>query len=395
MKKTAGVFIGAFVLAAEALAITNPPYNEFPYFAESTDNPPLNYTKVCEPGVVDESGASYAVIGTWFPYSRQGVATGYSGDLVIPETIDGLPVRKIKDGCFTLCQSLTSVTIPSTCREIGDNAFNWCTSLTNVTIAEGTASIGAFAFSNCTSLASITFPKSLVYLGPGCFEKTWALTDVYFKGNAPRLDVGARPEKAYFGEKWYDAGDQQPRFTIHIDPSTEGWIAPGKKGAPEKWPLEFGWMQAYPVVADVSSSSVAVPTGIVAVVTEIAGDAVSVPETWASNFSVYTAMYGSDFAASLLKETGKTDSSGNALKVWQDYVAGTDPTDSDSVFSASIEIVDDVPVVSWSPVLPADEAAKRTYTIYGRKSIVSTSWEVVPSGHTADYNFFKVVVEMK
>ncbi len=239
-------------IALHGLAVSYPPYNIFPYIADSTDNPPLNYTKVCEPGETDESKASYVVVGVWYPRSYQAVAQSYAGDLVIPETIDGLPVRKIADNAFTLCQKLTGVTIPANCREVGRYAFGWCTSLTNVTFREGTACVGAYAFSNCTSLASIAFPKSLSFIGEGCFEKTWALADVHFKGNAPHLDWGARPAKGYLGEKWYDAGDQRPRFTVHIDPSTEGWRAPGRKGAPEKWPLEFGWSEAYPVEADES-----------------------------------------------------------------------------------------------------------------------------------------------
>jgi len=236
-------------VAANADGYLDPPYNLYPYVPDPTDTPPLYYTKVCEPGKTAESDASYVVVGIWYPRSYQGVSTGYAGDLVIPETIDGLPVRKIKEGAFTLCQSLTSVSIPSNCREIGANAFTWCSSLTNVTIAEGTTYIGDFAFSNCVKLTSITFPKSLAHLGKGCFEKANALTDVYFKGNAPRLDVGARPDlgKAYFGEKLYNAGNPQRRPTFHIDPTTIGWLGQGRTGAPEKWPLELGWMQAYPV----------------------------------------------------------------------------------------------------------------------------------------------------
>ena len=53
------------------------------------------------------------------------------------------------------------------------------------------------------------------------------------------------------------------------------------------------------------------------------------------------------------------------------------------------------PVVSWTPVLPAAEAAKRTYTILGRQSLFTGDWTVVPSGQEANYNFFKVTVKMK
>ena len=45
----------------------------------------------------------------------------------------------------------------------------------------------------------------------------------------------------------------------------------------------------------------------------------------------FMAKFGSDFAASLTKPTGKKDPAGNPLQVWQDYVAGADPTDVDDV----------------------------------------------------------------
>ena len=121
----------------------------------------------------------------------------------------------------------------------------------------------------------------------------------------------------------------------------------------------------------------------------------AVPETWSAQFPSYVAKFGSDFTASLTKPTGKKDATGNPLQVWQDFVAGTDPTDVNDLFRAEIRIVDNAPVVSWSPTLSATEAAKRTYTIYGRQSLLSGSWTVVASGQAANYNFFKVTVQMR
>ena len=83
------------------------------------------------------------------------------------------------------------------------------------------------------------------------------------------------------------------------------------------------------------------------------------------------------------------------MQVWQDYVVGTDPTDMNDVFSATVTVSGGTPVVSWTPVLPAAEAAKRTYTILGRQSLLTGDWTVVPSGQESNYNFFKVRVKMK
>ena len=157
-------------------------------------------------------------------------------------------------------------------------------------------------------------------------------------------------------------------------------------------------MQAYETVEESGGETVSGATGFVTVITEINGGAAAaavVPNTWPSQFPSYVAKFGRDFTASLTLPTGKKGATGEPLYVWQDYVAGTDPTDLNDTFRAEIAMVNDAPVVSWSPVLPATEAAKRTYTILGRQSLLAGDWEVVPSGQEANYNFFKVTVQLK
>jgi hypothetical protein len=46
-----------------------------------------------------------------------------SGALVIPDVIDGKPVRGISDPAFTDCRGLKSITIPASVTEIGEGAF--------------------------------------------------------------------------------------------------------------------------------------------------------------------------------------------------------------------------------------------------------------------------------
>jgi len=386
----------ALLLPMTAVAAVYPPYDLYSYLADSTDSPPLNYTKVCEPGRIGEAKATYVVLGIWYPRAYPAVAnTDYSGKLTIPAYIDGLPVRKIKEAGFLACQKLKSVKIPSTMREIDARAFCWCTSLTNVVFEEGVQSIGAFAFSNCCNLVSVTLPASLSHIGEGCFEKCDSLRHVYFRGNAPLVDRPSNPAKPCLGEPWYNSGGPYERLKVHIKKNTYGWIAPYVKGVPEKWPVDCGYMQAYETVAEEGDEAPAEARGFVVVVTEIAGGATAVPDTWPSRFPSYAAKFGSDFAASLTKPTGKKDPAGNPLQVWQDYVAGTDPTAVDDVFRATIDMSGGVPAVSWTPVLSASEAARRTYTVLGRQSLLSGDWTVVPSGQEANYNFFKVRVEMK
>ena len=83
---------------------------------------------------------------------------------------------------------------------------------------------------------------------------------------------------------------------------------------------------------------------------------------------------------------------GNSRKGWR-YVAGTDPTDTNSVFTAAITMVDGAPVVECSPKLSAAEEARRRYTIYGKSS--PESGEAWHSPTNSLDRFFKVGVEMK
>ena len=84
--------------------------------------------------------------------------------------------------------------------------------------------------------------------------------------------------------------------------------------------------------------------------------------------------------------------------VWECYVIGLEPTAADARFVASIEMVDGVPKVMWSP----DLGSERVYRVLGTKSLETpvagdsggTVWEIVTEETKGDYKFFKVVVEM-
>ena len=104
--------------------------------------------------------------------------TSISGELTIPETIEGYPVTGIGLYAFTDCISLIRITIPDSVINIGSGAFRDCTGLTNVKIPDSVISIGEYAFYGCTGLTSITIPNSVTSIGNSTFEYCTSLANI-------------------------------------------------------------------------------------------------------------------------------------------------------------------------------------------------------------------------
>ncbi|MDE5736364.1 MAG: leucine-rich repeat domain-containing protein, partial [Bacteroidales bacterium] len=123
----------------------------------------------------------------------------YSGTVVIPATVtyDGKTYRvtSIKNGAFSHCSDLTSVTLPESVTSIGDDAF-WGTSIGSplynsrifaympedysgeYAIPSGIQTIAGGAFEECTGLTSVTIPESVIEIGKYAFRGCWLLTSV-------------------------------------------------------------------------------------------------------------------------------------------------------------------------------------------------------------------------
>ena len=143
--------------------------------------------------------------------------TSVEGELVIPETIENLPVTKI-DEAFYGCDKLTSIVIPDTVTSIAYRAFYGCTALEKITLpfvgetfggtqnphfgyifgAENhnknedyvpqsikdivitkAETIGFCAFYECKNIESITLPPTLKMVGQAAFEYCYSLKAVY------------------------------------------------------------------------------------------------------------------------------------------------------------------------------------------------------------------------
>jgi hypothetical protein len=106
--------------------------------------------------------------------------TGYSGvpiAVTIPVSTHGLPVTAIGAGAFENCESMASLSIPSSVTTIGEGAFHECSKLTSLTIPNSVVSIGDGAF-EFSALTSVAIPNSVTNLGEGAFSGCGSLSNV-------------------------------------------------------------------------------------------------------------------------------------------------------------------------------------------------------------------------
>ncbi len=320
--------------------------------------------------------------------------TGCSGltSVKIPES-----VTSIEGLAFMGCSGLTSVKIPESVTSIGRFAFSECSGLSSVTIPDGVTSIGESAFSFCSGLSSVTIPESVTSIEYGAFQGCSSLTSVEIPDSVVWLSPGAFEGCGLIWASWYRA---LANLAAGGGTSGGGSSGGGAGGGGKTVMLTVTNVVVHYVAPGVASDAVTPvtnSTGIVNIITEVrVNRAIAIPEEWAKQYPAFKAVFGTDFSAALTKETGKRDGAGNPMFVWQDFVAGTDPTEPASVFTASITFDTGTgePVIGWSPVLSPDEAAKREYTVYGKKRMMDPEWIRV-DGDASDYNFFCLTVEMK
>lgn len=120
--------------------------------------------------------------------SETGVITSMvigeiSGDVVIPDEICGIPVTGIKDGVFSCCDDITSITIPDSVTSIGNQTFAECNNLVSVKLPSNLKTIGYKTFYMCPKLESITIPDSVTSIGGNAFAFCSSLKDVKLSEN--------------------------------------------------------------------------------------------------------------------------------------------------------------------------------------------------------------------
>ena len=90
-----------------------------------------------------------------------GISDEAEGVIVVPATIEGLPVVAIADYAFAGKteegnDKITSVVLPDSITSIGNYAFEGCEALESVDLGDGVDQLGQFVFNGCSALTSIT-----------------------------------------------------------------------------------------------------------------------------------------------------------------------------------------------------------------------------------------------
>lgn len=158
---------------------------------DETDENPFNDLPDIFRGIIDSSGSSIKkiTIETDTYYMDEVLERMENNDnddetqekytplnIVIPPTIEYngnlFEVVRIVEYGFYKCQSLLSVTIPSTVKTIGDKAFYSCANLRAVKLYEGIQVIGVSAFRYCKKLVDVKFPSSIIDIRDLAFSRT-------------------------------------------------------------------------------------------------------------------------------------------------------------------------------------------------------------------------------
>ena len=293
-------------------------------------------------------------------------------------------VMKVADKSFYECDMLDTVEIQDGVKELGKQAFAYCEKLVSVKLPDSITNICSSAFFSCSSLDSITLPKNLTVIERSSFNACGSLKSVVIQRGVEKIDEFA------FGSCY-----ALEEVTIPSTVKTIGsdafyycrslrtvFVDIGDSDRIRNCMSSFYGVNVDNITFVEVGSDVVVPSDATG------GVEIKVEGKWFGRYPSFTAVYGTDLASAVLKPNGKIDAQGNAMYVWQDYVAGTDPTDPNDVFRVeSFNLVNGVPVIQVHP----DLGGERVYKTFGSNDL--STWKDA-TGNEANFNFFKVTVEM-
>lgn len=110
-----------------------------------------------------------------------------SGEVAIPDELDGYPVTGIGEGAFYECNRLTGIAIPAGVTRIAPNAFFGCGNLREISIPEGLTCIESDVFAYCGGLKSVSIPGRVTAIEARAFRECNGLKSVSIPGSVRRI----------------------------------------------------------------------------------------------------------------------------------------------------------------------------------------------------------------
>ncbi|MBE6856292.1 MAG: hypothetical protein E7500_02525 [Ruminococcus sp.] len=112
---------------------------------------------------------------------------GTGPEMVIPDTIDGLPVKLINTNAFKSNLDITGVKIPDTVIAISTGAFEGCSNLKSIKLPSSLTKLYTFAFSECRALESVTFGDNVTTIERYAFQLCTGLKEISIPGSVKTI----------------------------------------------------------------------------------------------------------------------------------------------------------------------------------------------------------------
>lgn len=116
-------------------------------------------------------------------------------EVILPDNMTTLP-----DDMFAYLNSLTEIDLPDQLTSLGYSAFFCNEGLTSITIPAGVNTIADHSFYGCVNLREVIAEGTITVIGDGAFSDTWSLTDFEFESGLTYIDDFAFTRSALCGD---------------------------------------------------------------------------------------------------------------------------------------------------------------------------------------------------
>ena len=179
----------AYLDAGESYKINVSAIDDCGVYDDSAAAEIMYYSEYVEEECYDEAGLKYVLLEDGSGYEVSKGSSDMSGEIYIPDYVNGMPVKSIADNGFyknydgplvkldlrtgAKCNRITTaVRLPKHLESIGGGAFANFYNITEIVIPDGVVEIGKRAFLNNAHLTKVVLPKGLKVLREGSFSHT-------------------------------------------------------------------------------------------------------------------------------------------------------------------------------------------------------------------------------